>query len=173
MTQGMDPKQLAILAQATAHDAATLTAAIVSGQDYAPEGAELTFREIHQGIFDYLAEFIAAEVMKAGFPGAEVGLPSTLPPSSSSAQVAPVYGNADATPTPIPGTGSDKDDAKWQEFFNTRDQWWDNRSDKRSPAAADFAHKTRKNERGYPEGLWLNGKFGKAPQWVFEKLGMA
>ena len=171
MTQGMDPKQLAILAQASAHDAAEIVASWEPEFPASLENLVNAFRETHYQIFNYLAEFIAAETLKAGFPGAEAGLPSTLP--SSPAQIAPAYGNAVDAPTPIPGTGSDKDDAKWQEFFNTRDQWWDNRSDKRSPNAADFAHKTRKNERGYPEGLWLNGKFGKAPAWVFEKLGMA
>ena len=66
--------------------------------------------------------------------------------------------------TAAPGTGGSKADNEWMALFNSPGDFYDNRQDKRSPNGPDFKHK----QSG--DGLWLNGKFGPAPQWVLDRL---
>ncbi|XP_073142757.1 protein OSB1, mitochondrial-like [Henckelia pumila] len=49
----------------------------------------------------------------------------------------------------------------WQVFFSSRDEWWDNRNDKRNPKCPDFKHK----DTG--EALWLKDT---DPPWVKKQL---
>lgn len=63
-----------------------------------------------------------------------------------------------------PGVQGSKADQEWQALFNNPSGFYDNRQDKKSPNGPDFKNK----QSG--DGLWLNGKFGPAPQWVFDRL---
>ena len=56
------------------------------------------------------------------------------------------------------------DDAKWMELFNNPSGFYDNRTSKRTPNSPDFRAKQGET------ALWLNGKYGPAPQWVFDRL---
>lgn len=68
-----------------------------------------------------------------------------------------------------PGTaqGGDKVTLLWQDYFNNPSGFYDNRNDKRNPNSPDFKRKSD------GEGLWLTGKYGNAPDWVFQRLGYA
>lgn len=66
---------------------------------------------------------------------------------------------------PAPGAGGgSKVDQEWQALFNNPSGYYDNRQDKKSPNGPDFKNK----QTG--DGLWLNGKYGPAPQWVLDRL---
>lgn len=106
------------------------------------------------------------------FPVATVA-PISAAPSYVQPAVAPQiqgYG-----PAPIPGAadGDPAVGALWQDLIANRNDWHDNRRDKRSAAGPDFRHKSRKNNPGdkYNVGLWLNDK--KNPSWVPQALANA
>jgi len=63
-----------------------------------------------------------------------------------------------------PGTGGSKVDQEWMELFNNPNGFYDNRQSKRTPNSPDFRAKQGET------ALWLNGKYGPAPQWVFDRL---
>lgn len=118
---------------------------------------------VQDGAVNTVAEVTAVQQVMQAFPGAEI-----IPIRPPQSQPPPT-----PQPAPVPGASSGRDDALWQEYFQDPTAWWDNRDSKRSPAAADFAHKVKRNDKGYPLGLWLNGKFGSAPQWVLDRLAGA
>lgn len=60
--------------------------------------------------------------------------------------------------------GGGKADAEWMELFNNPSGFYDNRTSKRTPNSPDFRAKQGET------ALWLNGKYGPAPQWVFDRL---
>lgn len=60
--------------------------------------------------------------------------------------------------------GGSKADAEWQALFNNPSDFYDNRQSKRTPNSPDFRQKSG------DIALWLNGKYGPAPQWVFDRL---
>jgi hypothetical protein len=66
-------------------------------------------------------------------------------------------------PAAAPGVGH-KDDAAWAKLFQNPGGFYDNRTSKKTPASPDF------REKQGDTALWLNGKFGPAPQWVFDRL---
>lgn len=144
---GMDPKQIAIMIQATAHDTATLLA-----DDLDLDETLERFPAVHERIFNHVVTMYAAELVKAGFDGAqEVAAPAPQAPAQ----------------TPIPGATSDQGtDAKWASYFANPQDYYDNRRDKKSAGSPDFKHKRT------GEALWLDGKYGSAPQWVLNKLGV-
>jgi hypothetical protein len=67
-------------------------------------------------------------------------------------------------PAPVPGGQPSKTDQDWMALFNNPGSFYDNRNNKRSTGSPDF-----KQKQG-DVALWLNGKFGPAPQWVFDRL---
>ena len=80
-------------------------------------------------------------------------------------QQAPQQQGQNFQPQQAPGS-SNPDDAKWQALFSNPNGYYDNRQDKRNPNGPDF-----KPKNGTPgEALWLKGKYGNAPQWVFDRL---
>lgn len=60
--------------------------------------------------------------------------------------------------------GGSKTDQEWMALFSNPKGFYDNRQDKKSPQGPDFKNK----DTG--DGLWLNGKYGPAPQWVLDRL---
>ena len=68
---------------------------------------------------------------------------------------------------PAPGAqaqGGSKVDQEWMALFNDPNGFYDNRTSKRTPNSPDFRQKQG------DIALWLNGKYGPAPQWVFDRL---
>lgn len=61
---------------------------------------------------------------------------------------------------------------RWEDLFAHPGDWWDNRNDSRATInggnGPDFRFKNDKEVKG----LFLNGRYGPAPAWVFEKLGL-
>ncbi|KAH8515404.1 hypothetical protein Peur_046913 [Populus x canadensis] len=53
---------------------------------------------------------------------------------------------------------------RWQAFFASPLEWWDNRKDKRNPKYPDFKHK----DTG--EALWVEGRYN--PSWVKSQLAI-
>lgn len=53
-------------------------------------------------------------------------------------------------------------DAKWQAFFASHQDWWDNRMNKRNPRGPDFKHKST------GAALWINSR--DTPAWVLEDI---
>lgn len=106
-----------------------------------------------------------ANVQRALDARAEAPSRATSGPAARQNQArrqAPTYGNRSvASTTGIP--------AKWQALFDSWNGsefvgWYDNRGNKLSDASPDFKNKTT------DEGLWLDGKFGRAPEAVFQAL---
>lgn len=110
----------------------------------------------------------------AAFPGSTIG-PDLAPviqiPTPANQVAQAVAQHPSSQPAPIPGAG-DETDLLWREYFADPSSFWDNRNDKRSPNSPDFAHKTKKNAKGYAAGLYLpeNDRFKKNPSWVASAL---
>lgn len=68
-----------------------------------------------------------------------------------------------------PGGGS-KIDQLWADLIQNAQNWNDVRAQKRSQSSPDFVHKFLRSENGKEQALWLQGRFGPAPQWVFQQL---
>lgn len=128
---------------------------------------------------DGAAEQSAVDNVLVAFPGSQVEAPTSTSPVTVSkwrgvqlpvSPDQPMLGSGPAAPAPqpapVPGVVH-KDEAAWREWAADRSAWWDNRTSKKGVNSPDFAHKARKNDKGYPVGLWLQGKFGPAPEWVF------
>lgn len=64
------------------------------------------------------------------------------------------------------------EEGRWQDVFNNPQDWWDNRGDARASinggSGPDFRYKHDENVKP----LWLRGKYGPAPAWVWERLGL-
>jgi hypothetical protein len=65
------------------------------------------------------------------------------------------------------------EDGRWQDALNNNpNDWYNNVGDHRATSGGgrgpDFAFK---NKNAEVKGLFLNGQYGPAPAWVFEKLG--
>lgn len=89
---------------------------------------------------------------------------------------APHPAGVGSSPAPIPqpaqaGGGQLKDGSEelWRMFFDSPNQFVDNRASKRNPKAADFVHSTLKNAKDYKLGLWINGQYPNA-DWVQAEL---
>lgn len=91
--------------------------------------------------------------------------PNPFPPANQQApqQQAPQQQGQNFQPQQAPGSGH-RDDADWAKLFQNPGGFWDNRQSKKTPASPDF------REKDGNTALWLNGKFGPAPQWVFDRL---
>src|SRR5690606_5592134 len=89
--------------------------------------------------------------------------PPAGPPASATPPPPPPPPPGGIQPSPVAGGGGSKKDRAWQDYFANPGNYYDNRYDKRSPAAPDFKHK----QTG--EGLWLGGKY-PAPQWVLDRF---
>lgn len=85
---------------------------------------------------------------------------------------APYHAQASQTqaPAPIPGAadGNPLISALWSEFFSNPGNWYNNIGSKQNPAAPDFRHKTKVDEKGRKVGLWVNDK--QNPSWVRQNL---
>lgn len=111
--------------------------------------------------------------VQAGFPGSTVG-PDVYPPTTYAATSTPITASSGApVPDDIPGAepGSETEQL-WREYFANPGNFYDNRNNKRSAGSPDFAHKTKKNAKGYAAGLYLpeNDKYKKNPTWVASAL---
>jgi hypothetical protein len=62
-------------------------------------------------------------------------------------------------------------------LIDNPNDWYNNVGDVKASSGGgigpDYRHKTIKGDNGQNLGLWLNGKYGPAPAWVFEKLGLS
>jgi hypothetical protein len=141
--------------------------------------------QLAEGFFKNMETIQAAQSIADAFPG------TTAVPQQAFAQAAPAPAQQAPAFTPAnvaqgpwpaqqqaavqaavqgqnfqaaPGVGGNKADQEWMALFNNPSGFYDNRQDKKSPGAPDFKNK----QSG--DGLWLNGKFGSAPQWVFDRL---
>jgi hypothetical protein len=151
-------------------------ALVLEGAWRAIADGKATVDQISEIYADLTANFVntmdtlqAAHGLATAFPGTTVATPAE-------AQVTP-FGQTNVSPFPTqpqvafqqvaaaaPGV-THKDDAAWQALFANPKAYWDNRQDKRSPQAPDFKLKDDPDV-----ALWLRGKFGDAPQWVFDRL---
>ncbi len=66
------------------------------------------------------------------------------------------------------------DEARWQDALNnTPNDWYNNVGNDKAASGGGRGPDFRfKNENADVTPLWLNGKYGPAPAWVFEKLGL-
>ncbi len=66
------------------------------------------------------------------------------------------------------------EDARWQDAItNTPDDWYNNVGNAKAASGGGKGPDFRfKNDNADVTPLWLNGKYGPAPAWVFEKLGL-
>ncbi len=66
------------------------------------------------------------------------------------------------------------EDARWQDALNnTPDDWYNNVGNAKAASGGGKGPDFRfKNDNADVTPLWLNGKYGPAPAWVFEKLGL-
>lgn len=172
----LTPKDHQIIAQSAAHDAATIVAAAIQGGQLAYEDAHAHFDawrdhvrkstlRIIEEATGSVEEQAVANVVQA-FPGTtDVSGPA---PAVPAAGPAPAPGPA-PFPGPVAETKGSKEEALWQHLFANPDDWWDNRQDKangRSPNGPDFKRKSDK------AGLWIHGRYGSAPDWVLQRLGV-
>ncbi|HEX7099321.1 MAG TPA: hypothetical protein VF377_08760 [Acidimicrobiia bacterium] len=134
-----------------------------------------------QVVVDAAKEFHAALVSLAGgFPPDQAPAPQT-----AGVQVQPPVAQPQASPIQVaeqnlqaagmnPTTVRDlsNEEARWRDLFAHPDDWWNNTKDPRASInggkGPDFRYKHDDNV----PGLWLKGKFGPAPAWVFERLGI-
>jgi hypothetical protein len=174
----VDPRQAAITTGQSFNIAAQL---LTADPEYTyTESTPAELAAIAQEVYPIIVEAqdVAAAEASVGnaFPGTQSApqAPSEpFPQAGNVVQLPTAAAQPVQQPAPIPGGGGDaKTNAAWQEYFQDPSQWWDNRTSKRSAGAADFAHKTRKNSKGFPDGLWLKSRFGDAPQWVLDRLGV-
>ncbi len=66
-------------------------------------------------------------------------------------------------------------EARWQDALNpaTANDWYNNIGDTKASSGGGKGPDFRfKNESAGIKGLWLNGQYGPAPAWVFERLGL-
>lgn len=143
--------------------------------------------EIHftlaEGFFKNANAIQNAAGVAQAFPGTTVAAPAEAQafqpapqPAFTPANAQPTnviqapFGQAAPAPAPAfqaaPGVqaGGSKADAEWMELFNNPNGFYDNRQSKRTPQSPDFRAKQGDT------ALWLNGKYGPAPQWVFDRL---
>ncbi len=66
------------------------------------------------------------------------------------------------------------EDARWQDALNNYpDDWYNNVGDAKASSGGGKGPDFRfKDEKADVKSLWLGGKYGPAPAWVFEKLGL-
>jgi hypothetical protein len=119
--------------------------------------------------------------LATAFPGTTVATPAEAAPFQQAAQAVQSFQQAapaaapsnvvqgpwgqQAGPAPqAPGTQQSKADQEWSQLFANPAGFYDNRGNKRNPNSPDFRAKQG------DLGLWLNGKFGPAPQWVLDRL---
>ncbi len=67
------------------------------------------------------------------------------------------------------------DEARWQDaLINYPNDWYNNVGDAKASSGGGRGPDFRfKNDSADVKPLWLNGNYGPAPAWVFERLGMA
>lgn len=107
-----------------------------------------------------------------GFPPANNVAPTNVAQGPWPQQQAPApqqqqqYASQGQNFQPAPGvqSGGSKTDQEWMALFNNPSGFYDNRQSKKTPNSPDFRQKNG------DIALWLNGKFGPAPQWVFDRL---
>ena len=69
------------------------------------------------------------------------------------------------------GGGASKKDAQWSSLIHEPWNWTDKRPQKRPGSnGPDFEHNSMIGENGRKVGLWLQSRYGDAPQWVFAQL---
>jgi hypothetical protein len=145
--------------------------------------------ELAEGFHKNAETIHAAQGIATAFPGTQaVAQPAAFPQQAAAPAPAPVQPQGGFTPAnvvqgqfgqqqpaaapqafqPAPGAqpaGASKTDQDWMALFNNPSGFWDNRQSKKTPDSPDF----RQKNNG-PISLWLNGKYGPAPQWVLDRL---
>lgn len=150
------------------------------------EGLIETHFQLAEGFFKNANTIQAASGVAQAFPGTTTVPQETFQQPAPQVQ-APVQPQGGFTPANVvqggfgqqqpaaapqqgfqaaPGAqgGGSKADAEWMELFNNPSGFYDNRQSKRTPNSPDFRAKQGDT------ALWLNGKYGPAPQWVFDRL---
>ena len=191
----LDQRDHSIIAQASAHDAAEIYAALVKAGVYT--GFNLAdFEAMRFDIYGSTVEIVTAATeanqakavanVEAAFPGSrtlpneepfEGQMPMPPAPPAMAPPAPPTVPPTGTYPPPAPA-GSDGSDveALWREFFADQSKWWNNRADKTNPNAPDFKKKVSKDaspeEKKSAPALWINGRV-PTPQWVKQALGAA
>jgi hypothetical protein len=134
-----------------------------------------------EGFFKNANTIQAASGIAQAFPGTTAVAPQEFNPAPQAPfqpqQQAPAFAPANVVQAPFgqqaqggfqaaPGVqaAGSKTDQDWQQLFNNPNGFYDNRTSKRTPSSPDF--KAKQGDLA----LWLNGKYGPAPQWVFDRL---
>ena len=119
---------------------------------YGELGIEFSINEAGAVVRQGRAQVVAQAFGGASTPGVQIQA------GEDRANI-PAPAGAPAAASSEPGT--------WEHLVASFGEYYDNRLDKRSPNGPDFKHKKS------GKGLWLKGKYGDAPDWVFDRLNGA
>jgi hypothetical protein len=162
---------------------AAQTAAKVAGEILAGSGADQnTVAAYIRTVYEQIVAL--APISDTPASPAPAPVPVAAPPvSMQQAQQNVMAAFPQATPVPVqqapqpqqglhPGSTTKE---LWADLINNRNNWWDNRQQGDTSIAGgqkpDFRHKSLEKD-GNKVALWLNGKFGPAPDWVWQGLGL-
>lgn len=167
----MDQKDQSIAAQ-VALKAAVEHASHDTGVHYAQ------VVEIAKAFNEFLRGAVTAPAQQGFVPQLVPQQPQAhQPPPTTSAQAVSnvMAGFTGATVAPLqPTEHKPSEEELWADVVSNPDNWYDNRAQGDTSVNGgnrpDFRSKKIKNQKGQPVGLFLKGKFGNAPQWVFERL---